>query len=64
MFLITIFIVYFDYMSTIVTLLLLSSCICSYSVYRKGPRVDDLHYVGVVLRYIAYLRVRVGTFKP
>jgi hypothetical protein len=57
MFLITIFIVYFDYMSSIVTLLLLSSCICLYSVYPKVPRVDDLHYVGVVLRYIAYLRV-------
>jgi hypothetical protein len=57
MFLIAIFIVYFDYMSSIVTLLLLSSCICSYSVYPKVPRVDDLHYVGMVLRYIAYLRV-------
>jgi hypothetical protein len=51
------FIVYFDYMSSIVTLLLLSSCICSYSIYPKVHRVDDLHYVGVVLRYIAYLRV-------
>jgi hypothetical protein len=57
MFLIAMFIVYFDYMSSIVTLLLLSSCICSYSVYPKVPRVDDLHYVGVVLRYIAYLQV-------
>jgi hypothetical protein len=57
MFLIAIFIVYFVYISSIVTLLLLSSCICSYSVYPKIPRVDDLHYVGVVLRYIAYLRV-------
>jgi hypothetical protein len=57
MFLIVMFIVYFDYMSSIVTLLLLSSCICSYSVYPKVPRVDDLHYVGVVLRYIAYLQV-------
>jgi hypothetical protein len=57
MFLIAMFIVYFDYMSSIVTLLLLSSCICSYSVYPKVPRVDDLHYVGVVLRYITYLRV-------
>jgi hypothetical protein len=52
MFLITMFI-----MSSIVILLLLSSCICSYSVYPKVPRVDDLHYIGVVLRYIAYLRV-------
>jgi hypothetical protein len=57
MFLIAMFIVYFDYMSSIVTLLLLSSCICSYSIYSKVPRVDDLHYVGMVLRYIAYLRV-------
>jgi hypothetical protein len=47
--------VYFDYMSSVVTILLLSSCICSYSVYPKVPRVDDLHYVGVVLRYISYL---------
>jgi hypothetical protein len=44
-------------MSSIVTLLLLSSYIYSYSVYPKVPRVDDLHYVGVVLRYIVYLRV-------
>jgi hypothetical protein len=51
------FIIYFDYMSSIVTLLLLSSCICSYSIYPKVPRVDDLHCVGVVLRYIAYLWV-------
>jgi hypothetical protein len=51
------FIVYFDYISSIVTLLLLSSCICSYSIYPKVHRVDDLHYVGMVLRYIAYLRV-------
>jgi hypothetical protein len=57
MFLIVMFIVYFDYIFSIVTLLLLSSCICSHSVYPKVPRVDDLHYVGVVLRYIAYLRV-------
>jgi hypothetical protein len=55
MFLIAMFIVYFDYMSSIVILLLLSSCVCSYSVYPKVPRVDDLHYVGVVLRYSAYL---------
>jgi hypothetical protein len=57
MFLIAMFIVYFDYISSIVTLLLLSSCICSYSVYPKVPRADDLHYVGVMLRYISYLRV-------
>jgi hypothetical protein len=57
MFLIAMFTVYFDYMSSIVTVLLLNSCIYSYSVYPKVPRVDDLHYVGLVLRYIAYLRV-------
>jgi hypothetical protein len=57
MFLIAMFIIYSNYMSSIVTLLLLSSCICLYSVYPKVPRVDDLHYVGMVLRYIAYLRV-------
>jgi hypothetical protein len=57
MFLIAMFIFYFDYMSSIVTLLLLSSCIYSYSIYPQVPRVDDLHYVGVVLRYIAYLWV-------
>jgi hypothetical protein len=57
MFLIAMFIVYFDYMSCRVTLLLLSLCICSYSIYPKVPRVDDLHYVGRVLRYIAYLQV-------
>jgi hypothetical protein len=57
MFLIAMFIVYLDYMSSIVTLLLLSSCICSYNIYPKVHRVDDLHYVGVVLRYIAYLWV-------
>jgi hypothetical protein len=57
MFLIAMFIIYFDYMSSIVTLLLLSSCICSYNVYPKVPRVDYLHYVGVVLRCIAYMWV-------
>jgi hypothetical protein len=57
MFLIAMFIVYFDYMSSIVTLLLLSSRICSYSVYPNAPRVDNLHYVDMALRYIAYLRV-------
>jgi hypothetical protein len=57
MFLIAMFIVYFEYMSSIVTLLLLSSCICSYSGHPKVPRLDDFHYVGMMLRYIAYLRV-------
>jgi hypothetical protein len=57
MFLIAMIIVYFDYMSSIVSSMLLNSCICSYSVHPKVPRVNDLHYVSVVLRYIAYLRV-------
>jgi hypothetical protein len=52
MFLIAMFIVYFGYMSSIVSLLL-SSCICSYSAH---PNIYDLwvggrHYVSVVLRY-------------
>jgi hypothetical protein len=52
MFLIAMFIVYFGYMSSIVSLLL-SLCICSYSAH---PNMQDLlvggrHYVSVVLRY-------------
>jgi hypothetical protein len=52
MFLIVMFIVYFDYMSSIVSLLL-SSCICSYSVYpnMQDPWVGGRHYVSVVLIY-------------
>jgi hypothetical protein len=51
MFLIAMFIVYFGYMSNIVSLLL-SSCICSYSAHPKqDPWVGGRHYVSVVLRY-------------
>jgi hypothetical protein len=46
------FIVYFGYMSSIVSLLL-SSCICSYSIHpnMQDPWVGGRHYVSVVLRY-------------
>jgi hypothetical protein len=56
MFLITIFIVYFGYMSSIVSLLL-SSCICLYSVHpnMQDPWLGSRLYVSVVLRY--YLSV-------
>jgi hypothetical protein len=52
MFLIAIFIVYFGYMSSIVSLLL-SSCICLYSAHpnMQDPWVGGRHYVSVVLRY-------------
>jgi hypothetical protein len=52
MFLITMFIVYFGYMSSIVSLLL-SSYICSYSAHpnMQDPWVGGKHYVSVVLRY-------------
>jgi hypothetical protein len=52
MFLIAMFIVYFGYMSSIVSLLL-SSCICSYSAHpnMQDPLVSGRHYVSVVLRY-------------
>jgi hypothetical protein len=52
MFLIVMFIVYFGYMSSIVSLLL-SSCICSYSAHpnMQSPWVGGRHYVSVVLRY-------------
>jgi len=57
MFLITIVIVYFDYMSRIVGLILLNSCSCSYSVYLIDRWVDDRQYVDVVSRYYVFLRV-------
>ena len=57
MFLITLVIVYFGYMSTIVGLILLNSCNCSYSVYLIDRWVDDRQYVDVVSRYLVYLRV-------
>jgi hypothetical protein len=46
------FIVYFGYMSRIVSLLL-SPCICSYSAHpnMQDPWVGGRHYVSVVLRY-------------
>jgi hypothetical protein len=52
MFLIAMFIVYFGYMSSIISLLL-SSCICSYSTHPniQDPWVGGRHYVSVVLRY-------------
>jgi hypothetical protein len=52
MFLIAMFIVYFGYMSSIVSLLL-GSCICSYSAHpnMQDPWVGGRHYVSVVLRY-------------
>jgi hypothetical protein len=56
------FIVYFAYMSSIVTLLL-SSCICSYSAHpnMQDPWVGVRHYVSVVLRY--YLSVN-ASYTP
>jgi hypothetical protein len=55
-FLIAIVIVYFDYMSRIVGLILLNSCNCSYSVYPINWWVDGRQYVDVVSRYLVYLR--------
>jgi hypothetical protein len=51
-FLITMFIVYFGYISSIVSLLL-SSCKCSYSAHpnMQDPWVGGRHYISVVLRY-------------
>jgi len=57
MFLIAIVIVYFDYMSRIVGLILLNSCNCSYNVYLIDRWVDGRQYVDVVSRYLVYLRV-------
>jgi hypothetical protein len=55
-FLIAIFIVYFGYMSSIVSFLL-SSCICSYSTHpnMQDPWLGGRYYVSMVLRY--YLSV-------
>jgi hypothetical protein len=52
MFLFVMFIVYFGYMSSIVSLLL-SSCIYLYSTHpnMQDPWVGGRHYVSVVLRY-------------
>jgi len=57
MFLITLVIVYFDYISRIVGLILLNLCNCSYSIYLLDRWVDDRQYVDVVSRYIICLRV-------
>ena len=57
MFLIAIIIVYFDYMSRIVGLILLNSYNCSYSVYLIDRWVDGRQYVDMVSRYLVYLRV-------
>ena len=48
MFFVIMFIIYFDYMLSIVGL---SSCSCisSYSAHSKDPWVGDRHYVSVVL---------------
>ena len=55
MFLIAIVIVYFDYMSRIVGLILLNSCNCSYNIYLIDHWVDGRQYVDVVSRYLVYL---------
>jgi len=55
-FLIVIVIVYFDYMSRIVGLILLNPCNCLYSVYPIHGWVDGRQYVDVVSRYLVYLR--------
>jgi hypothetical protein len=56
MFLIAMFIIYFGFMSSIVSLLL-SSCICSYSTHSnmQDPWVGGRHYVSVVLRYCLFV---------
>jgi len=55
--LITLVIVYFDYMSRIVGLILLNSCNCSYSDYLINHWVHDRQYLDVVSRYLVCLRV-------
>jgi len=57
MFLITLVIVYFDYISRIVGLILLNSCNCSYSVYLINHWIDVRQYVDMVSRYLVCLRV-------
>ena len=54
-FLIVIVIVYFNYMSRIVGLILLNSYNCSYSVYPINWWLDGRQYVDVVSRYLVYL---------
>jgi len=57
MFLIAIVLVYFDYMSRIVGLILLNSCNCSYNVYLIDRWVDVRQYVDVVSTYLVCVRV-------
>jgi len=57
MFLIEVVIVYFDYMSRIVGLILLNLCNCSYNIYLIDRWVDGRQYVDMVSRYLIYLRV-------
>jgi hypothetical protein len=57
MLLIAIVIIYFDYLSWIVGLILLNSCNCLYSVYLIDHWVDGRQYVDVVCRYLVYLQV-------
>jgi hypothetical protein len=54
MFLNALFIVYFD--SSIVRFLF-SSITCSYSAHLFGHKMSGMHYVSVVLRCFAYLRM-------
>jgi len=63
MFLIAIVIIYFDYMSRIVGLILLNSCNCSYSVYLIDIWVDGTQYVDMVSRYFVYLRVHLDVSR-
>jgi hypothetical protein len=44
-------------MSSIVSSMLLNSCICLYSAHPKISWVSDVHYVSMVLRYISCLRM-------
>jgi hypothetical protein len=57
MFLIAIVIVYFDYISSLVGLILWNLRNCSYSVYPIDSWVDDEQYVDMMSRYSIYLRV-------
>jgi hypothetical protein len=57
MFLIAIVIVHFDYMSSIVSLILLNLCNCSYSIHPEISWTNDWQYVDMVFRYLAYLQV-------
>ena len=57
MFLIAIVIVHFDYMLSIVSLILLNLCNCSYRVRPEISWMNDWQYVDVVFRYLAYLWV-------